>query len=98
MKREDFSAAKRAGITALNGMLQGPAGGAATVGHDASSIYCKWAYNISNAPHEMPAISVTKALAAFDTWGVTPPAGLISKAAALQMIDRYGRPYGVVTE
>jgi hypothetical protein len=95
MKREEFSLAKQAGITALNGMLQTNGGAAKATGHDPSSVYCRWAYAIAEAPHEMPIISVTKALGAFEFWGIKPPVNLIAKAEKLQMVDKHGNAYKV---
>lgn len=80
------------GIAAMQGILQASGGTAKKAGHDPKSIFCRWAYAIAES-RDMPMISVTKALAAFDDWGVEPPYGLISQAKKLCMNKPTGEPY-----
>jgi len=80
------------GIAALNGILQTSGGAAKQTGHDPKSIFCSWAYAIAEA-RDMPMISVTKALAAFDDWKVEPPLGLIAQAKKLCINKPNGEPY-----
>lgn len=80
------------GIASLQGMLHSSSGAAKQAGHDPKSIFCRWAYDIAES-RDMPMISVTKALAAFDDWRIEPPYGLISQAKKLCMNKPTGEPY-----